>query len=59
MNPHLDNEDDHDDGDDDYDDNANTDAPNVILLSIIVLSYITNSNVYLQDEVWDKKCVRS
>jgi len=44
---------------DDDDDNANIVAPNVILLSTIFLSHITDSNVYPQDEVWDKKCVRS
>ena len=45
--------------DDDDDDNANIGASNVLLLSTIFLSHITASNVYTQDEVCDKKCVRS
>jgi len=51
---------DNDGDDDDYDDdNATIVAPNVTLLSSIFLSRITDINAYPQDEVWDKKCVRS
>jgi hypothetical protein len=51
LNPPLDDND--NDNDNDYDDydNASIIAPNVILLSTIFFSHITDSTVYPQDEV--------